>query len=289
MLSTRTLKDFFHDTYVLHRSLEPDTETTIERSIRQFATFLGKPAALSAISADDVSRWVRHMQAKGYSPYTIRSKRGDVLSVLNMAIDRGEREPLKKVRTVRLPEPTPKAWTLEEFGRIMHACTQLPGTMLDGTPRREYWSALISAAYDTGLRRTDLLTLRASDVTPDGRLWLTMNKTGKTICSRVRPVTARLIKRLAVQRGDEVFRIPGQDGKPGHRNQLIKWWPKIRKLANVTDGAFYKVRKTGATYCEKQSPGSARAYLGHATECMVRFYVDRRIAGDDPPLPPEIG
>ena len=288
MLSTRTIQDFFRDTYVLHRSLEPDTESTIGRSLRQFSEFLGRPVAISAITADDVSRWVRSMQARNLSPYTIRSKRGDVLAVLNMAIERGEREPLKKVRTVRLPEPTPRAWTLEEFGRVMHACTQLHGRMVDGTPRRDYWTALLSAAYDSGLRRTDLLRLKASDVSDDGRLWITMNKTGKTVCSRLRPHTVRLIRKLADWRGDEVFKIPGRDRNEGHRNQLIKWWPKIRKMANVSDGAFYRVRKTGATYVEKHHPGAARAYLGHSTETMVRFYVDRRIAGDDPPLPPEV-
>lgn len=285
-----TLLEFFNNVYVLHRSIAPNTEQTIERSCRQFLDFLGESPPLAEITADDISRWVRHMQAKGLSPYTIRSKRGDVVCVLNLAVERELREPLRKVRSVRLPHPTPKAWTLEEFGRIMRACQSIRGHMLDGTPRREYWSALVSAAYDSGLRRTDLLAIRSSEIDDSGRYWVPMNKTGHAVCSRFRPITVKLIRSLAQRRGDRVFAIPGKNGREGHRNQLIKWWPKIRKMAGIADGgAFYRVRKTGATHVEKHQPGAAKAYLGHATESMVRFYVDRRIAGDDPPLPPQWG
>lgn len=102
----------------------------------------------------------------------------------------GTPNPMAKVKCPRRPEPVTKGVTPGEYKQLLLAC---------GSDARD--KAIVSLLYSTGLRRTELATLKTEDINPDQRVLLVRrSKTGKP---RVVPFSAEaaqfLLKYLRIR------------------------------------------------------------------------------------------
>jgi integrase len=118
-------------------------------------------------------------------------------------------------------------------------------------------------AYETGLRRGDLLSLDAHQIAPDGTVRALQHKTSYGHACR-----------LSVATADRV-RARGNLKPPVGIRRIYRLLEQVREKANVSSGAMQQMRRTGATQVEMRQPGAAQRFLGHQTPGLAyRYYVD---------------
>lgn len=235
--------------YATARGIRRVTRNRMRRSVQILGEFLGREPEESDLDDRAANRWVAWLEGR-YSPKSAREYRGDVLALWRFLADAGLVRPPWRVRLVRVPIRIPTAWTLDELRRLLLAA---PGDL----------RILLSAAYQTGLRRGDLMSLEPSEIEADGTVRLTQSKTRQGHVARLDAATAAELRDL---------------GPRPLRYGLKRLYRRLRELCDecgVRRGALQMTRRTGATQCEIAAPGSATRYLGHRTpELAARFYID---------------
>lgn len=162
---------------------------------------------------------------------------------------------------------------MNELGRLLE-CAEKDDTRVGCVTNMricDFMPAWISAAYDTGLRFNDMLSLRKSEIV-NGHIVKTASKTGKAL---VRPLSQYALKHL-VELGSR-----SKDGS-------VFAWFLTRRRAFLAMRAFYDrhgfdgsgkyLRRSCATFVEQERPGTAWRYLQHSTPSLVpRHYADQSL------------
>lgn len=267
--ATQTIRAYVRHEYLLTHALRKNSAYQLNRSVECFVRTIGYEPVVSKLCDSLVNEWLLKAQEQ-YAPKTLHKMRGDILAVWRDAFDAGHCETLpKRVRKIKVPKPCPEAWTPEEVSRLVAACRFLPGTLKNGVRRCDYFAALISAAWDTGLRRGDLWRLNRRWIRPDGSLALSQLKTGDQHVARLSLETLTLLGLI-----DEYLPLEW----PQAPRLFYYWWRRLKLLANVTtDGAMQRVRVSAATEVERQREGNATRFLGHTTPKADVHYLDRTL------------
>lgn len=256
---------------MLHRAVGPGQAYQLDRSCRILAEWLGCDPVLADLDGDVLSAWIR-ADAERYAPRTAHRHRADVLGVIRDAAAEGFCEKPGRVRPVRRPAPNPRAWTPAEVSRILAASYRLEfGYPCRRRPPKTYWPALIRTAWETGLRRGDLLRIRQADVRDDGTVAVVQGKTGTPIVRWIEPETVRLVRGL----GANCLAWPLAIQTLARHVARIVREARVRPL-----GGLHALRRSGATDVALHSPGRQTAFLGHSGPGADRHYIDQSIVAE---------
>ena len=130
------------------RKLEPKTQAGYLRAVRQLAVFLkGSP---DSATIEDLRRFQLDMVDRGTSPITLNATITGLKFFFGVTLDRGEL--MAKMQPVHVPRTLPVVLSREEVARLIAAA-----------PNQKYQTAL-SIAYGTGLRVSEVITLKVSDI-----------------------------------------------------------------------------------------------------------------------------
>lgn len=181
-----------------------------------------------------------------------------------------------KVRPIRRPEHRPHGWKPAEISTLLAHASPIQ-------------RAAIRLGYDTGLRRSDLFSVRWHQVIGrrgDWRIVHTAAKTGRQVVRRIRNETYDELSGLRNPDDDRL--LPSDVKYTGWRRR----WHKLGKAAGVDTRrrGMQALRRTGASLT-KRDGGSASDYLGHSPNSAglaARYYIDPELVDDAPPLPPEL-
>lgn len=279
MIHATTLLDHL-ERYVRTRPVSHFTEYRMGRSVRLFGEWLRRPALLTDLADEGVNEWLRALELT-HAAKSVKEYRGDVLALWRWLSTRGFCDPPGDIRRVRVPEPCPISWVEEEANALIEQCKKLTGSMPNGVPRAIYCEALVLFGYDTGLRRSDIWTVKRKQIRPDGSIVLTQHKTGHAHSPRLRPRTMELLRVLP---GDPPLACPYRT-----TSRWYSFWKKhVTGPAGVRHGALQQIRRTGATHLAIEHPEAVQRYLGHRTPGMQRFYIDWSVAKPQTHLPPNI-
>jgi integrase len=242
------------DSYRMDRGIRACTFDRMRRSVTLFSEFLGHDAVTGDLNRDNVNRWIAWLLER-FSAKSAREYRGDLVALWRYAASLDLCDYPARIRIVRLPCPIPVAWTPDEVRRMLFACLLVP--------HGEYLKTLLSAAYQTGLRASDLFSLESHQIAPDGTVRIVQHKSGRGIVCQLDADTA------------DAVRSRGGLNPPVGRRRVYRLIERARKFANVPAGALQQMRRTGATQVEITQPGAAMRYLGHSTPGLAyRYYVD---------------
>lgn len=277
-----TLKGFLLEQYAVLRTIRESTLNAMRISVDNIDRWNGRPTTLDQLTDEFVSKWVADLEKQGkLAPKTRYGKRADILTLWRAAHRlRLAKEPPLYVRGVKVPRLNPTAWTADELDRILTAAKGLTGTITgNGLPRALYFHTVLKAGYETGLRREDLLQLRADAVQDDGLVTITMEKTQLPHVCQIRPDTLQGFRRL--QAILEVHEDPNAFRPlwwPHEKRGFYHWLEKIAAAAAVEAVGMQKMRRTGATHLESIVPNAAARFLGHSSPMVaMRHYVDRSL------------
>ena len=182
----------------------------------------------------------------------------------------------------------PHIYSAVEIGRLLHAASQLgPADSLQPHTYR----TLIGLLAVTGLRISEALALRFSEVTPQGLL-IHRTKFQKTRLVPLHETTAAALDRYLIRRrerggGEQVF--IAEDGRPLRYRDVYSTFQKVAKAAKVSGShdhrpRWHELRHTFAVRALEASPKGRQqvgrhllalaTYMGHVNIDATYWYLE---------------
>ena len=201
-----------------------NTTAAYKNDLNQFAKYLqqreeGMVSHPSEITSEILQGFVVHLQERGYASSSVARKLAAVKSLFHYLAKSGEitSAPTTNLATPRFKKQPPKVLSHEQVERLLIA----PGS--SNTPKSSRDRALLELLYATGMRVTEVVSLRVSDVDLEA---------GRVSChsenkrDRVMPVNSERARRLI---RDYISRVrPAMVKQPGqealflnHRGQPL--------------------------------------------------------------------
>ena len=258
--------------YNLLRDVRPETVRQYQITARLFEQWAGGPVQLVELDEQSVSAWLRDYAASGVVPETVRSKKVGLLALWRAAADEGLCDPpTRRVRSVRVPYKAPTCWTWEEVSALLTACQGLKRWHRTGLRRSAWFDLAIRMAWDTGLRKGDMLQLPVADIRPDGAVSLVQSKTGRPVICQLSPSTVEAL-RVSLELAPRQLVCPWLASHETFDDQF----GRLVQKAGIRKGTWKWLRRASATDVELQRPGAATAHLGHVPGSRIaeRSYID---------------
>lgn len=240
--------------------------------------------ALNEITVSDVNRWIGK-QSKDLKPSSVQRQLNTFNAIMNDAVRSGviERNPAEGADKIRGVEPRLRFVTGNEWKTILKAAEAIESEQEQNKERtphqiRGWLVAFIKWAYNSGMRRAEILDLTWQNVREQGDLTVieVLNtKTGKprfvTCTEEMKEVLADL-RRLERDQGDErLF--------PVSMTTLKRSLTRLWKATGLKDVRLHDLRRTHATILIQNNidPRTVAGRLGHSgTAMLARHYaVDR--------------
>jgi site-specific recombinase XerD len=130
------------------RKLAPKTQTSYLRAVKKLATYLGHSP--DTATAEDLRTFQLHLTGKGTSRITLNATITALRFFFDITV--GDKQVVNKLTTVPVPRRLPVVLSREEVARL-----------LDATRSVKY-KAAFSVAYGTGLRISEVVALKISDI-----------------------------------------------------------------------------------------------------------------------------
>ena len=278
-----SLLDFLYNVYVPSRlDLSPDGVCQLEIVINQFNRYAGNPQ-IGQLTDEMVCGFLRHCLDKGLSPSTVNSKRSKIVALWNCAWrKRMHKDQPRDIPRLREHVKVPKAWTAEEVQCLVTHTGSLDG-VIGWLPASWFWTTLVLATWETGLRIGALLKTRNADFRLEIPAIVARAQSQKTGVGQFCPITESTSAAIAEQ-----LDFPRQRVWP---------WPYCQrsfyiKFRRIVEGAglhasydghdlFHKLRRSHLSYIARKSLETARRQAGHTNAAItLRHYIDPRIADE---------
>lgn len=240
-----------------------------------------------------VNRYLRD-RAETLSPWTLKQRRISLLVLWKFGneVEMISRVP-RRIRPIKCPPLVIHTWTPDDVRQLLQTaesmddCFQFSRNMEDWQPiqRGLFFSALIRVAWDTGLRVSDVLTLRWPDVeSASGRLLIIQQKTNHPVRVQLTDSTMQALQTLVRHHG-RIVCFPAIMRQEHLSREFTKLVARAGLKGNLTT-----LRKSSATHIEQQAPGLGWVHLGHKSpETTRRWYIDAERAYGERPRPAELG
>lgn len=178
------------------RKFAPRTQTAYIRAVRRFTAYLGRPP--DAATIEDLRNFQLYLVDQGTSPTTLNATISGLKFFCEITLDRVELT--AKMQPVHVPRTLPVVLSREEVARLIAATGNL-----------KHQTAL-SLAYGTGLRASEVVSLKVSDI-DSTRMTLRVEQ-GKGSKDRYAMLSPILLERLRV------------------------WWRVARAQGKMLDGGW---------------------------------------------------
>ncbi|TDI34992.1 MAG: site-specific tyrosine recombinase XerD [Acidobacteria bacterium] len=153
------MKNSFLHYLEVERGLSPNTITAYRRDIAKLELFVtGKRKTLASLTAGDLRDFLRDLHRHGLSLRSIARVSSAVRGLYRFAAAEGtiRIDPAEQIDSARLPKSLPRYLNLDEVDSLLEAPdTAMPEGLRD--------RAMLELLYATGLRVSELITLRIDD------------------------------------------------------------------------------------------------------------------------------
>lgn len=270
------LVDFAHHYFASHEFgiKENSQRCYYLPAARQFveATNCNSVAAINKSYANQFVDWLR---SRPISVTTQHTRRRAFSVLWRAAYDAGECPVFEPFRKIRVAKRSPRAWSIEDvqnlFAVTIRDSSEWAWNMSVGT----YWGSLFSAAWDTGLRLGDLLSLELDWLIRDQKsgtavVVMSASKTGKEHVVTLNAPTMQLIDQSIKEHPQRKLIWP-------LRNARREFYRDVKKRLAVVglEGSFRYLRRSAVTYAESISPGMGTRLAGHSDSRTTReSYID---------------
>ena len=178
------------------RKLAPKTQSHYIRAVRQFVGFLGRPPDTATV--EDLRRYQLHLVDHGISPVSLNAAITGLKFFFDVTLDHADL--MARMQPVRIPRTLPVILSRDEVARLIEAAGNL-----------KHQTAL-SVAYGTGLRASEVVALKVSDI--DSQRMTLRIEQGKGHKDRYAMLSPVLLERLRL------------------------WWRVARAQGKMPDGGW---------------------------------------------------
>lgn len=209
------------------------------------------------LSTERINAYLRK-RLETASTSTVRFERTIILSLVKYAWERDIlKVPIKGVMKIKQRRAPTRAWTIPQVQAAIAGCETYGSRKLrTGAPLGLFLRSWILIGYETGSRYGDIWSFTADHLAGDTLRWV-QSKTGDGIVKVLSPTCREAIEQMLALSPDR--RIVGW---AVHRRQAMRLMKTHLKSCGL-DGTSKWLRRSGATHCEIERPGTGRLHLGH--------------------------
>ncbi len=270
--------------YRLEREISSDYSYQLGYAVQRFNRFHGRMAEIGEITEERLNEWLlSEQQSEEINDRGRRNVRASILTLLRYAESDLR---LDRVRKVKVSPKPPEAWNIDQFVQVANAATRLPGSMVTGVKRSDYFSTVLWFAFETGLRRSDIWRFNIDRLDETNQASLSQHKTKHVHVVQVTDRTRESLHRISnilKANSYKIHRTPLS--WPHHWSAFYYWLARARAMAGVDADVINRgpqhIRRTGATAVECDQPETAQHYLGHRSgpNLARASYIDPRKVG----------
>ncbi len=272
--------------YALERGRTGRSLENLHHVLNSFEKWLGRESYWPDLTTDNLIGWGLAQFTAKLDPETIRSRRTTIIGIWRWGHGLDYITSLPgRLPKIKVPDKPPECWdktVLKE--KVIDAATKIPGRMRrDRKIRRAMVAeAWMRAGYSTGFRFDDLHHLRRDAIADSGLVAIVQAKTGNQVVGHLNAKALAAVRRILSDNREHVFcDLINRRNLQGMVRQVVT-------LAGVK-GSTKWLRRTGATWCEIETPGSAMQFLGHKTPGLAwKHYIDPRFVQKNKPQPPPL-
>jgi site-specific recombinase XerD len=178
------------------RKLNPHTQDGYIRAVRKFTQYLGRSPDIATV--EDLRNFQLHLVDHGISPVTLNATITGLKFFFDITLNRAEL--MARMQPVHVPRTLPVILSREEAGRLIAAARNLKH------------QTILSVAYGTGLRASEVVALKVGDIDSQ-RMTLRIER-GKGDKDRYAMLSPVLLERLRT------------------------WWKVARAQGKMLDGGW---------------------------------------------------
>lgn len=258
--------------YLAEREASPRYVESLQRTVRRAAAYgLCDVGQLTPENANDFLR------SLALAPVTRGNIRRELLSLWRYAFERGfTEETPRRVMRIKQKREAPQAWSAADLNNILDAA-EADQSGVHVARVSLLWSEVLPAwigiGYDSGLRFSDILLLRDTNLVR-GCITVTASKTSKATVRQLSGYSWAAAQRLLDKSPDgSLFRWCIT-----RRRMLMKWRSFLNALG--MPGSSRWLRRSAATFVELNHPGAASSFLSHSNPSLARLhYIDPSLLG----------
>lgn len=259
--------------------LQKSTIGQYRKAVSRFSEFIGLRADSSDLTGPKLNEFIAFLQTQ-VTNTTASNYRRALCRVWNF-LTQEEGKPSYEIRRLRRPKSVEQpvvAWSLADLRMLLASCDLFENQMLRmQVSARDYFRALLLAAYDTALRPSDLFLVRWDQFSKEDRaITLIQHKTGKPHIVFLSDETVVAIESIRSPR-DKIF--------PLTWGGIRRWMDRIFEGAakegfvRLPGKNLGTLRKTNATQVFiADGEAAAAESLGHSsgTRIAKKHYIDHR-------------
>ncbi|MEM6396710.1 MAG: tyrosine-type recombinase/integrase [Bacteroidota bacterium] len=268
------------------RRLSAHTVVAYRKDLEQFVDYQESIYAnrqAAQVKRIHIRAWLVSLHESGLAATSIRRKLAAVKAFFRWRQERGyqEKNPAIRIPTAKPPKRLPKVLPEKDLKRLIDR-------MVEGSERYSDWRdyLLIALMYETGLRRSELIHLRKSNLNILHRTLRVVGKGGK---ERVLPFGQSLAEKLEgylKMRADEFgSNAPNQllltdKGRPMYPkfvyNKVVAY---LGGIGHHKGASPHALRHSFATHLLEHGAdlNAVKALLGHASLAATQVYTHQRI------------
>lgn len=231
-----------------------DGESTIKRLKDQFGKHQIGRTKLKDVTPQMIDRYKGECMKK-YAPATTVRHMGDLSRVFSKAVEWGmlKRNPVSTVSRPKVDRKSTRLYlTNDEIKRLTKVLNKWENMSLHGTKEERrthatYLPYIVRLAVNTGMRRSELMNLRWSDIDEKERIITVRGTDAKSVTTRRIPISDKLAGELGVwnnlsgrehqSEGDYVFPF----------RSFKRSWASFRKMAGLEHIVFHELRHNFAS------------------------------------------
>ncbi|NTU42760.1 MAG: site-specific tyrosine recombinase XerD [Nitrospirales bacterium] len=260
----------------VERGLSPNTVQSYLFDLKGFADALAPEGkAIGAVEREDIVAHIARLRDRGASGATIRRFISAMKVFARFLLTQGEisEDPTEMLVSPKQWERLPKALSRDEVMRLLEV--DLPGI----THRRD--SAMLELLYSSGLRVSEIISLRISDLDFEAGFFRVMGKGSK---ERIVPMNRRAMEKVkGYMRELRPHLIRGGKQSPylflsrrGGPMTRQRFWQALKKLGESAglDVTPHSIRHSFATHLLEGGADlrSVQKMLGHSDIATTQIY-----------------
>ena len=239
------------------RKLAPTTQSNYLRAVINFTCFLGR--APDTASPEDLRRYQLHLVKAGTTSISLNAAITALRFFFGATLDRPDA--LAKMCPVREPRKLPVVLSCEEVARLIEAA---------GTPK---YQAVLSVAYGAGLRASEVVALKVSDI-DSTRMTLRIEQ-GKGRKDRYAMLSPVLLKRLRTW-----WQVAHAQGKMLDGGWLFPGQNPVNPMSTRQFNRICRMAAEAAGIDKRVSPHTLRhSYATHLLEQKVDIRIIQVLLG----------
>jgi len=271
----------FLDMMASERGAAHKTCDAYRRDLSAVTTFL-KTIPINEASADDLKDYMSSLTARGLAASTIARHLSTLRRFYKFLVTEGMRADNPTGRLVRpkLTRPLPAPLSVDETEALIQACYALPQKSELDQLRRLRTICLVEMLYATGLRVSELVSLRRQSISPEHDFIHIRGKGGRErLVPMSMPARQALGGWLAVRdRGPQSDFVFPSRGRLGHISRQ-NFWQALKQVGVLAGLGGHKlsphvVRHAFATHLVENGADlrAVQQMLGHADISTTQIY-----------------